>query len=63
YAPGEISWNMVDPTIEIDGVAVWERGVFHAERLPGGQEVLDAYPCAAAIFANPDPHIGLESPS
>ncbi len=60
YAPGEISWNMLDPTIEIDGIAVWERGVFHAERLPGGQEVLDTYPCAAAIFANPDPHIGLE---
>ena len=60
YAPGEISWNMIDPTIEIDGIPVWERGGFHAERLEGGQEVLDAYPSAAEIFNHPDPHIGLD---
>ena len=59
YAPGEISWNMLDPTIEVDGVPVWERGVFHAERLPDGQSILDTYPCAAAVFRNPDRHIGL----
>ncbi len=59
YAPGEISWNMVDPTILIDGVPVWEDGVFHAARLPGGQEVLDTYPCAARVFAHPDRAIGL----
>ena len=61
YAPGEISWNMVDPTIEIDGIPVWEDGVFHAERLNGGQAILDQYPCAARIFRHPDPHIGLPS--
>ncbi|MCG6902310.1 MAG: hypothetical protein LJE68_06465 [Rhodobacter sp.] len=60
YAPGEISWNMLDPTIEIDGVPVWEHGVFHADRLEGGQTVLDTYPCAARIFGNPDPHIGFD---
>lgn len=61
YAPGEISWNMTDPTIEIDGIPVWENGVFHADRIKGGQAILDQYPCAARIFRNPDPHIGLPS--
>lgn len=60
YAPGEISWNVLDPTICIDGVAVWEDGVFYPSRLKGGQEVLDTYPCAARIFAHPDRHVGLK---
>lgn len=59
YAPGEISWNMLDPTIRIDSVAVWENGVFHADRLAGGQAILDSFPCAAATFSTPDPHIGI----
>jgi hypothetical protein len=50
----------LDPTIWIDGVPVWEDGVFHPARLLGGQEVLDTYPCAARIFAHPDSHVGLE---
>ncbi|MCR9108891.1 hypothetical protein [Marivita sp. XM-24bin2] len=59
YAPGEISWNVLDPTIWIDGVPVWENGVFHPVRLAEGQAVLDRYPDAAAIFAHPDAHVGL----
>lgn len=62
YAPGEISWNVIDPTIEIDGVAYWERGVFHADRLPHGREILARYPCAAALFEAPDYAIGLVPP-
>ena len=59
YAPGEISWNVIDPSIEIDGVTCWDKGVLHAERLPGGAEILTKYPCAGALFAHPDPEIGL----
>jgi hypothetical protein len=59
YAPGEISWNVIDPTIEVDGVPLWEAGRLHPERLPGGQAILDRYPCAAALFAAPDRDIGL----
>ncbi len=59
YAPGEISWNVIDPSIEIDGALIWDEGTFHADRLPGGAEILARYPCAAALFANPDPEIGL----
>ncbi|SDW96900.1 hypothetical protein SAMN05444358_10270 [Ruegeria halocynthiae] len=61
YAPGEISWNVIDPTILIDGMTYWENGVFHAERLPGGARILDRHPCAASLFANPDPDIGLRA--
>ena len=59
YAPGEISWNVVDPTILIDGVPVWQDGVFHAARIAGGQEILNKYECAAHIFRMPDRRIGL----
>ena len=59
YAPGEISWNVFDPTIEIDGVRVWENGTFHLDRLEGGSDILAEYPCAAAAFANPDRNVGL----
>ncbi|WP_171173308.1 hypothetical protein [Ruegeria sp. HKCCD8929] len=61
YAPGEISWNVIDPTIVIDGVTYWERGVFHAERLPDGPEILGKYPCAAALFEHPDWDIGFRA--
>ncbi|MEX0284639.1 MAG: hypothetical protein AB3N23_08510 [Paracoccaceae bacterium] len=59
YAPGEISWNVFDPTISVDGVTYWENGIFHAARLPGGQSILDRFPCAANLFTNPEPDIGL----
>ena len=59
YAPGEICWNVVDPTVLLDGVAVWENGRLHPERVPGGSEVLATHPQVAAAFANPAQAIGL----
>lgn len=61
-APGEISWNVIDPTITLDGVPVWENGTFHADRIPGGAEVLAAYPDIAEMFARPDRAIGVPEP-
>jgi len=61
YAPGEISWNVIDPTITVDGITYWDRGVFRADRLPGGSEILARYPCAAALFEAPDRNIGLRA--
>lgn len=58
YAPGEISWNLFDPTIELDGRAYWQDGNLHADRLPGGPEILSRYPCAGRLFAAPDRDIG-----
>jgi len=58
-APGEISWNVIDPTVTFDGVKVWDGGRFYPERLAGGAEILAAHPLVAALFANPDRRIGL----
>ena len=57
-APGEISWNVIDPTVVIDGITYWDKGVFHAERLPNGPDILAKYPCTAAVFNQPDRDIG-----
>ncbi len=59
YAPGEISWNILDPTITIDGIAVWEDGCLHPERLNNMAEVLDRHPNLAALYQQPVREIGL----
>lgn len=58
YAPGEISLNVLDPTIEVDGVKIWDVGVFHVSRVPGGAEILERYPCIRATFENPETQVG-----
>ena len=60
--PGEICWNVFDPTIEADGVALWERGVLRADRLAQGRAILDRHPEAAALFAAPATEIGVALP-
>ena len=57
--PGEISWNLFDPTIDVDGVRLWEHGRFHLERLEEGRRILASYPDVAKVFAEPDRNIGL----
>lgn len=59
YAPGEISWNIIDPTIAIDDTVIWDTGSLLAEKVPGGPEILAQYPDAAMLFANPDRAIGI----
>ncbi|MDN2581710.1 hypothetical protein [Aquibium sp. ELW1220] len=61
YAPGEICWNVVDPTVRVDGVAVWDNGRLHPERVDGGSDILAAYPEVAAAFADPAQAIGLSA--
>ncbi|MEM7718017.1 MAG: hypothetical protein AAF222_02345 [Pseudomonadota bacterium] len=58
-APGEISWNVFDPTIEVDGVCVWENGRLQIERLTNGCDILDDFPGLRPLFADPDRNIGL----
>lgn len=59
YAPGEISWNIIDPTVSVDGVKVWENGTLFPERIPGGRAILDADPSIRAAFEHPSREIGL----
>lgn len=59
YAPGEISWTLVDATVSIDGIAVWQAGRLHPERVPGAPEVLADEPALAALYAQPCRGIGI----
>ncbi len=61
YAPGEISWTLLDPTVYIDGVAVWDAGRLYPERTAEGREILSRHPKLAALFQNPVRDIGLAS--
>ena len=60
YAPGEICWNLLDPTITLDGVALWSDGRLHPDRIPGGAAVLDGCPELAALFAQPATAVGID---
>lgn len=59
YAPGEISWNVLDPTIYIDDVAVWEAGQLFLDRIPEIEAVMNRHPNLAWLFANPSRSVGL----
>ena len=59
YAPGEVCWNVVDPTLVADGVTIWEDGELLPERVPGGREVLAEYDDLRRAFLAPDRRIGL----
>ncbi|HMQ58079.1 MAG TPA: hypothetical protein PKE65_05985, partial [Rhizobiaceae bacterium] len=61
YAPGEICWNVVDPTILVDGVAIWEDGRLHPDRIAGSAEILERFPQVRAAFAHPAQRIGLNA--
>lgn len=60
YAPGEICWNVVDPTITADGVTVFDRGRIIVDAAPGARAILDAHPAVARLFDAPERRIGLE---
>ena len=52
YPPGEISLNLLDPTITVDGIALWDKGNLRPERLPEGPALLAVYPdLARALYA------------
>ena len=59
YPPGEISLNIVDPTIVVDGVAIWQEGQLYPSRLPGGSNIFYEYPALARVFDDPSVDIGL----
>jgi hypothetical protein len=58
--PGEISWNVVDPTIWIDGVAVWQDGRLFPDRVPRGADILARFACLATSFSRPAHDIGVD---
>ena len=58
--PGEISWNVIDPTIRVDGVEIWSEGNLNLQKLPGANMILNNYQDIKQLFANPGKEIGLD---
>lgn len=58
YPPGEISLNILDATVRVDGVKLWEHGCLLPERLVGGQALLQRYPDLKAAFDVPATSVG-----
>lgn len=58
YAPGEISLNVLDPTITVDGVDVWSTGRLDPFKIPGGAELLEEYACMKWVFDHPSDAVG-----
>ena len=59
YPPGEISLNIIDPTVSVDGEKIWEAGVLRPERLPYGVKLLEEFPSLKRSFDHPAKNIGL----
>ena len=59
YAPGEISWNLFDHTVIVDGVALWDTGRLRPEAFPQTRACLNAWPDLTPLFAHPAETIGL----
>lgn len=59
FAPGEISMNVFDPTVTLDGVALWEGGRLFPERLDGCARVMSRHPRLTDLFRTPRRDIGI----
>lgn len=59
YAPGEICWNVVDPTLSADGVDIWKAGVLDVAAIPGGEAILSKHEDVARLFRFPETMIGI----
>lgn len=58
YPPGEISLNLLDPTIHLDDIPVWENGRLYPDRLAGGTALLERHPDMQAVFDQPAQAVG-----
>ncbi|MFK5978263.1 MAG: hypothetical protein QM488_05190 [Rhizobiaceae bacterium] len=61
YAPAEICWMVLDPTISIDGINLWEDGELQPMRFPESKAVLEQWPELHALIQNPSRDVGLEA--
>ncbi len=59
YAPGEICWNIVDPTIEVDEKVIWRKGRLEVDAIPEMRDCLRQYPEIAALYEAPSQDIGI----
>ncbi len=59
YAPGEICWMVLDPTICIDGVKLWDKGCLHPEAFTQTAKCLEKWPELKDLYENPSDEIGI----
>lgn len=59
YPPGEISWTVIDPVIEVDGAVLCDGGRLTAGIDGDLRAVTDRWPGLAELFAEPERRIGL----
>lgn len=59
YAPGEICWMVLDPTISLDGVNLWENGQLCLSRFKSTDEWLSKWPQLGHVFSDPEMQVGL----
>jgi len=59
YPPGEISLNIVDPTVTTDDTALWQDGILYPDRLAGGKALLERFDGLRQLFEKPAREIGL----
>jgi len=59
YPPGEICWMVLDPSISVDGVVLWEEGVLEPQRSLATHQCLLDWPELASLFAKGNGAVGL----
>ena len=59
YPPGEICWMVLDHTVKVDGVALWETGRLRTDTFDSIATCVDKWPVLNALFANPSDRIGI----
>lgn len=59
YAPGEICWMVTDPTITLDGCALWQDGRFVPQAHPQTAAALARHPALGDLFAAPPGPLGI----
>lgn len=59
YAPGEISWTIIDPTILVDGTALWEHGVLRPKQFLQARRCFTEWPELEDLFASPANNISV----
>ncbi len=59
-APGEICWILIDHTLSVDGINLWEHGRLCAHSFKEIRACLEVWPELADLVASPSPAIGLD---
>lgn len=59
YAPGEICWMVLDPTVSVDGKELWQEGRLNLDGFEPLKRQAAKWPVLAEILANPSNDIGI----